>query len=163
MEVNWKDPVELAPLVAAFMYEMHRYDGGRTLPLLHAAQLTMPQLAVLEYVVVARTVSTVAEYAGLSRPATSFMIDKLVRRGFVRRSEGVVDRRERAVALTAKGRALLARVHAARVARFETSLGVLSPRAADRLTGALQEAMAELGEVGQSPTKFDRAQEGRRR
>lgn len=148
MEVNGKDRVEVAGLVGAFMHAMHRYDGGRTLPLLHAVKLTMPQLAVLEYVATARTVSAVAEYAGLSRPATSFMIDKLVRRGFARRSEGVVDRRERAVVLTAKGRALLARVHAARVARFEASLAVLPQRTADRLAGALAEVMAEMERTG---------------
>lgn len=142
MEVN--DRVELAELVGVFMHAMHRYDGGRTLPLLHAVQLTMPQLAVLEYVVTARTVSAVAEYAGLSRPATSFMIDKMVRRGFVRRSEGAVDRRERAVVITAKGRALLERVHAARVARFEASLAALSTRTADRLAGTLTAVMAEM-------------------
>jgi DNA-binding MarR family transcriptional regulator len=127
---------------------MHRYDGGRTLPLLHAAKLTMPRLAVLEYVGMARTVSAVADYAGLSRPATSYMIDKLVRSGYVRRSEGVQDRRERSVVLTAKGSALLERVHAARVARFEASLGVLGPRVAGRLQSALVEVVEELDRAG---------------
>ncbi len=131
-------------LVGEFMRQMHRYDGGRTLPLLHAADLTMPQLAVLEFVAEPRTASAVAGYASLSRPATSFMIDKLVRRGFIRRSEGLADRRQRSLALTAKGSALLARIHAARVARFEASLDSLSPRAADRLRSALEDVLAEM-------------------
>jgi DNA-binding MarR family transcriptional regulator len=148
MEVSAKKRKRLAGLVGQFMHAMHRYDGGRTLPLLHAAQLTMPQMAVLEYVGVARTVSAVADYAGLSRPATSYMIDKLVRSGYVRRSEGLRDRRERSVALTAKGSALLERVQAARVARFEASLGVLRPRAAGRLQSALAEVVEELDRAG---------------
>lgn len=134
-------------MVGQFLHEMHRYDGGRMLPLVHAAKITLPQLAVLEYVRDPRTVSEVANHAGLSRPATSFMIDKLVRRGFVKRSEGIVDRRERRVVLGAKGSGLLNRVHAARVARFEATLGALPASTARRLAGTLEEVLAELERV----------------
>jgi DNA-binding MarR family transcriptional regulator len=148
MEVSRKNRQALAILVAQFMHEMHRYDGGRMLPLVHAAKLTMPQLAVLEFVQVARTVSAVADYAGLSRPATSAMVDKLVRRGLVRRSEGIVDRRERAVALSAKGRALVEKVHAARAARFESSLAVLPAASARRLRAVLTDVVTKLRRGG---------------
>ena len=94
----------LTKLVTLFLGEMHRFDAGRTLPLLHAAKLTTPQLAALEFVFERRTISAVASYLGLSRPATSQMIHKLVRRGLVRRFEGATDRREKAVVLTPKGR-----------------------------------------------------------
>ena len=134
----------LAHLVGRFLGEMHRYYAGRTLPLMHAAKLTTPQLAVLEFVRVARTVSAVAEHVGLSRPATSQMINKLVARQLVRRSESVADRREKAVVMGAKGIALLERISAARAARFGASLAVLSPRVAARLMGALEEAVAAL-------------------
>jgi DNA-binding MarR family transcriptional regulator len=134
----------LALLVGRFLTEMHRHDAGRTLPLLHAAKLTMPQLAVLEFVRVARTVSAVAVHVGLSRPATSQMIDKLVDRKLVRRSEGAVDRREKALLLSAKGIALLDRISAAREARFKASLAVLSPHVARRLMRALEETVTEL-------------------
>jgi DNA-binding MarR family transcriptional regulator len=148
MEISGQGCRSLAGLVGQFMYAMHRYDGGRMLPLVHAAQLTMAQLAVLEYVQVARTVSAVAEYAGLSRPATSAMVDKLVRRGLVRRSEGRVDRRERVVELSAKGRALVEKAHAARAARFAPSLAVLSASSSRRLREALTAVLAELGSGG---------------
>jgi len=85
----------LTRLVALFLGELHRFDAGRTLPLLHSAKLTTPQLAALEFVFELRTISSVASYLGLSRPATSQMVHKLVRRGLIRRSEGSVDRRER--------------------------------------------------------------------
>jgi DNA-binding MarR family transcriptional regulator len=84
---------------------MHRYDAGRTLPILHAAKLTTPQVAVLEFVREPQTVSAVANYLGLSRPATSQLIDKLVRGRLISRKEGTIDRRERSVILNAKGRA----------------------------------------------------------
>ena len=151
----------LASLVAAFLGEMHRYDAGRTLPLLHAAQVTTPQLAVLEYVHVPRTVSAVAEHVGLSRPATSQMINKLVERRLVRRSEGRVDRREKVVVITALGDQLLARVAAARTKRFHASLAHLSAAAASDLKGALLRALAELREettsVGPRRQKVDHA------
>jgi DNA-binding MarR family transcriptional regulator len=144
MEPLHPEKASLPLLVSRFMRELHRYDAGRTLPLMHVAKLTTPQLAVLEFVRVSRTVSAVAVHVGLSRPATSQMINKLVDRRLVRRSEGVVDRREKSVTTSAKGIALLERISAARLARFEASLTILSPRVAARLMGALQETVAAL-------------------
>ncbi|MGH9737038.1 MAG: MarR family winged helix-turn-helix transcriptional regulator [Candidatus Acidiferrales bacterium] len=133
-----------AELVSRFLSEMHRYDAGRTLPLMYGAKLSTPQLAVLEFVRAARTVSTVALHVGLSRPATSQMINKLVDRGLVGRSEGSVDRREKVVTLTSEGRELLDRISAARAARFEASLAGLSPRIVARLKHTLEDVLAEL-------------------
>lgn len=145
MKLN--DKRVLARLVSRFLGEMHRYDAGRTLPLLYAAKLTTPQLAVLEFVRNAHTVSAVALHVGLSRPATSQMINKLVQRGLVRRSEGAVDRREKAVTLTHEGFSLLERISAARDARFEASLAALSPHIVARLKQTLADAVAELDEA----------------
>jgi DNA-binding MarR family transcriptional regulator len=136
--------MSLTKLVTLFMGEMDGFDAGRTLPLLHAQKLTTPQLAALEFVFEGRTISAVASYLGLSRPATSQMLDKLVRRGLVRRSEGATDRREKAVVLSAKGRALLKRIAAARSARFTKSVSALPKRTASRLKGALREALRHV-------------------
>jgi DNA-binding MarR family transcriptional regulator len=134
----------LGHLVARFMGEMHRFDVGRTLGIMHSAKLTTPQMGVLEFVRSPRTVSAVALHVGLSLPATSQMIEKLVRRRLVRRSESAVDRRERAVVLSASGKALLERIARARSARFEASLAVLPPRAAARLEAVLIEVVGAL-------------------
>jgi DNA-binding MarR family transcriptional regulator len=139
----------LARLVGRFLGEMHRHDAGRTLPLLHAAKLTTPQLAVLEFTATPRTVSTVALHVGLSRPATSQMIDKLVKRRLIRRFEGEVDRREKAVALTAKGRALLEKIGNARTERFAASIAALPPSVAGRLRSALKQAVAAMEKLPQ--------------
>jgi DNA-binding MarR family transcriptional regulator len=130
---------------------MHRYDAGRTLPILHAAKLTTAQIAVLEFTRESQTVSTVATYLGLSRPATSQLIDKLVRSGLVRRVEGAMDRRQRNVILSAKGRGLVARIDAARAARFDASLAVLAPAVAARFESILAEVIDALGETGTPP------------
>jgi DNA-binding MarR family transcriptional regulator len=137
-------PPELVRLVGRFLEHMHRHDAGRTLPLLHAARVTTPQLAVLEFARTPRTISAVADHVGLSRPATSQMIEKLFRRRFIQRSESQRDRREKRVLLSASGIALLDRIHAARLTRFGASLASLPKRTATRLTGALAEAVAAM-------------------
>jgi len=133
----------LGALVDGFMREMRRYDAGRTLPILHTANLTTPQIAVLEFAREPRTVSAVAIYLGLSRPTTSQLIDKLARGHLVRRVEGTQDRRKRNVVLSAKGKSLVERIASARAARFEASLAVLSPPIAARF-GSILNARGSL-------------------
>jgi DNA-binding MarR family transcriptional regulator len=144
MELKAQHP--LGSSVDRFLRAMHRHDAGRTLPILHASKLTTPQIAALELIVEPQTVSGIAAYLGLSRPATSQLIDKLVRAGFARRVEGVTDRRERNVILSAKGRTLVGRIAAARAARFDASLALLAPALAARLEAILNQVIAALGE-----------------
>jgi DNA-binding MarR family transcriptional regulator len=145
--------VSLAKLVARFFDETHRHDAGRTLPLLHAAKLTAPQLAALEFVSGPRTISAVASFLGLSLPATSQMIQKLVHRGLVRRSESVSDRREKTVVLSARGKALLEKISTARAARFAASISVLPARSATRLKSAVREAVLQMEKTGKTAKK----------
>jgi DNA-binding MarR family transcriptional regulator len=126
------------------MTELHRCDRGRTLPLLHRAGLTTPQLATLEALREPRTPSAVARDLGLSRPATSQMIDKLVRKNLVHRTEGRIDRRQRSVVVSARGRDLIQRIRAARAARFEASLAPLPPAMRARLAGTLAAVVGAL-------------------
>ncbi len=135
---------------------MHRYDAGRTLPILYAAKLTTPQVAALEFVRVPRTISVVAVHAGLSRPAASQLVEKLVRRHLVRRSEGAVDRREKEVVLSAAGKSLVERIAVARAARFDASLGVLPPRIAARFATVLVQVIEILEKGRPLPTRIDR-------
>jgi DNA-binding MarR family transcriptional regulator len=137
----------LGVLVDGFMRAMHPYDAGRTLPILHAAKLTTPQIAVLEFTREPQTVSAVATYLGLSRPATSQLTDKLVREHLVRRMEGTMDRRERIVVLSAKGKSLIDRIAAARAARFESALAVLPTPVAARFHSILNEVIGALAEA----------------
>jgi DNA-binding MarR family transcriptional regulator len=134
----------LGKLVEQFMRAMHRFDGGRMLPLLHSANLTTPQLAVLEFTREPRVISEIAVFLGLSRPATSQLVDKLARAGLVRRTLGTIDRRQRDVALSAKGRALVERVAAARATRFKASLAPIPAGLANRFARALADVVNVL-------------------
>lgn len=134
----------LGRLVARFLAEMHRYDGGRTLPVLHQSGLTTPQLAVLDLVRIPCTASAVAAHLGLSRPATSQLVQKLVERGLLIRSEGKSDRRERALVLSQAGETLLGEIASARAARFEAALAVLPAGVAARLKSGLSAAVEAL-------------------
>jgi DNA-binding MarR family transcriptional regulator len=153
----------LGSSVYLFLSAMHRYDAGRTLSVLHAAKLTTPQIAALEFTGEAQTVSTIAAWLGLSRPATSQLIDKLVRSGLVRRVEGTADRRQRNVTLSAKGRALIDRIAAARAARFDSSLAVLEPSLATRLGSILDEVTAALEKSAPSGANRTASSPARRR
>jgi DNA-binding MarR family transcriptional regulator len=134
----------LGRLVIRFLSQMHRFDAGRTLPLLYESEITTPQLAVLEFTTQPRTISALSGHLGLSLPATSQMVQKLVKRGLICRSEGMVDRREKRVVLAAAGESLLGAIAAARAARFEVSLASLPPQIAARLGSALREASDAL-------------------
>ena len=142
MKLSGRTP--LGTLVDDFMRGMHRYDAGRTLPMLHKANLTTPHIAALEFVREPQTVSAVATFLGLSRPAASQMIDKLVRGKLLNRVESSTDRRERHIVLSVKGRSLVERIAQARAARFEASLAVLPAPVAARLSSVLQEVVVSL-------------------
>jgi DNA-binding MarR family transcriptional regulator len=153
---------ELVRLVGRFLSEMHRHDAGRTLPLLHLARLNTPQLAVLEFVRAPRTVSAIADHIGLSLPATSQLVNKLVRRRLVRRSEGTTDRRQKNILLNNPGAQWLERIEAGRVARFEASLALLPTHIAARLAQALAESVAAMDNDEAPVRKANRKPRSRR-
>lgn len=89
-------------------------------------RLGFTQLAALYVLSDARTltVAELAEAVGRSPSATSRLVDGLVGRSLVERTTDAADRRQRAVALTRRGRLLVAVVDRARAAQF---LGVVRP------------------------------------
>jgi DNA-binding MarR family transcriptional regulator len=79
-------------------------------------QLTFPQFKLLKLVAMAgaQTLGDVAAFLGVSNPAASKAVDKLVRRGLLGRSEGETDRRAIQLSLTPASRRLLAAYDAAK-------------------------------------------------
>ncbi len=132
----------LPPVVQAARDELHnprmlsdRIAVGRALwrelvigfaQQLGGMDLGFAQLAALYAVAgpVTLTVADLAEQLGRSPSATSRIVSGLVARGFLARSEEVADRRQRVLALTPEGAALLATVDRARADQF---LGVVRP------------------------------------
>jgi len=84
-------------------------------------RLTRSQLRILEHVAVAEghTIGDVAAVLGVSNPAASKAVDKLVRRHLLHRSDAKSDRRASALTLTETGRRLLAALEDARRRRIE--------------------------------------------
>jgi DNA-binding MarR family transcriptional regulator len=70
------------------------------------------------------TVADLAEQLGRSPSATSRLVSSLVRRGLLERTEEVADRRQRVLAITPAGQALLTTVDHARADQF---LAVVRP------------------------------------
>ena len=74
-----------------------------------------------------KTIKQVAEWLGRSVSTTSRLLDHLVVRGMITRREDERDRRMKRVAITAKGRALIATVEQQRADVQIASLEYLSP------------------------------------
>ena len=60
--------------------------------------------------------------------STTYVVDKLVRRGLVRRDSSSRDRRQRLLALTAQGRRLMARIFPPHARTMRHAVAGLSPR-----------------------------------
>ena len=75
----------------------------------HELELTLSQLAALLVLGEAgpQTVSAIADRVGLSRAATSHLVERLVRRKLLHRAEDPDDRRQKRVTLARSGERLL--------------------------------------------------------
>lgn len=112
-----------------------------------AAELTPSQVGALLHVrkTGAASVSAIADVIGLSRAATSHLLDRLVERGFVRRAEDPVDRRRKRIGLAREGERLLTLFDAAREKAAEGLLAKLPAETQARLDAAVREALDTLG------------------
>lgn len=90
--------------------------------------ITVPQLHVLKLITLngLKQVQEAALFLGVSRPAASMNIDRLVGWGLVRRAHSTEDRRTVLVSATNKGRALVARYEAVKAKRLECVLSQFS-------------------------------------
>jgi DNA-binding MarR family transcriptional regulator len=89
---------------------------ARILSEVAGAELTAAQIRVLKLIGDARaqTIGDVANFLGVSDPAASKTVDRLVRRKLVLRTEREADRRASELALTEAGRALVGEYECAR-------------------------------------------------
>src|SRR3954465_14947015 len=95
-------PAELSALVNAMLSHVHRRSAGDSLAIMTEAGLTMPQLVTLHMLAPAggRSVGAIAASLRLSPPATSHLVDRLVRARLVVRTEDPDDRRQKRLAIT---------------------------------------------------------------
>ncbi|MCX7029525.1 MAG: MarR family transcriptional regulator [Spirochaetes bacterium] len=121
-----------------------------------AAGLSMPQVGLLMFLHhgESRTVHDVGEHLGISNPAASMLVDRLVRAGLAERTEQPGDRRIRRIRLTAEGRSFVERSLRERdawVGDLAAHLSREEEAALRRVLPALMEAERRLG-AAQAPT-----------
>lgn len=133
-------------LLAELMAAIHRHSAGETLHIMSEAGLTLPQMVAMQRLHHggACTVTGLGEALRLSPSATSHLVERLVERGFVARSEDPVDRRQKRVEIAEGGRALLDRLNASRLVELEGALGALRPGSAELLFHVIERVIAEL-------------------
>jgi len=103
-------------------------------------RLTRSQLRLLEHVAAAegRTIGDAAAVLGVSNPAASKAVDKLVRRHLLHRSDAKSDRRASELTLTDTSRRLLAALEEARTRRIEEIFVPFSTEELGRAAGLLR-------------------------
>jgi DNA-binding MarR family transcriptional regulator len=120
-------------------------------------ELTPPQFVTL--MILSRTptltVSAIAEQLGLSRAATSHLVNRLVQRRLLRRTEDTVDRRQRQVEMEAAGRVLMKTMETAKLAAVEQLVADLSVADRTSILRALDDVLERLAKADPK-TKADR-------
>ncbi|MBV9994684.1 MAG: MarR family transcriptional regulator [Caulobacteraceae bacterium] len=122
------------------------HRAGQALARMEEAGVTLPQVLLMVRVERAGAAS-ISELAGVSpgsAAAVSQMVDRLVRRDWLARSEDQGDRRRKTVSLTAAGVRLLRDMEAARTADYAAGLSRLPPALRAELHGWLERALAEV-------------------
>lgn len=107
-------------------------------------QLSLSQLKILKLLDLteAHSVGDVAAFLGVSDPAASKAIDRLVRRGFLRRTEGRKDRRSSDLSLAPAGRIVLRQYENAKDRKLASMFGDL-PTVDLRKTSAFLERLTK--------------------
>jgi len=107
------------------------------------SRLSSTQLKLLKLIAAKgrQTVGGVAAFLGVSQPAASQAVDRLVRGKWLRRAAGEADRRSIRLSLTPAGRRLLADYDSARMRKLLKVIDGLSP-ARLRATAALLDCVA---------------------
>jgi len=150
-----KDSDRLGELFAEMMAHLNRRSAGDTLQMMGEKGLSMAQMVTLhslEHLTV-QSVSRIADILRLSLPATSHLVDRLVRAGLVARTEDPEDRRAKRVAMTPAGSVFIRKLEAARTREVAQVLNRLSPDARTRLSDTLSLVIEELAQLPTRGTK----------
>jgi len=115
-------------------------------------RVTPSQLRVLKLVARtnARRIGDVADFLAVSNAAASKAVDRLVRRGLVRRAEAAADRRAVELSLTPEGRTLLAQYEAATNQVLKDVFGSLPQAKLEETAGFLDELSTRMVKEGRT-------------
>jgi DNA-binding MarR family transcriptional regulator len=109
-----------------------------------AAKCTFPQMKVMAFLYYhdRSTVGEVAAGVGVSMPAASELLDRLVEDGWIERAANPADRRQVLICLTPRARAFGNRLHVARREQIRSAMSRLDPAEHGALLRSIQ-ALAE--------------------
>lgn len=119
-------------------------------------QLTIPQLKLLK-LVASTTIESLSEVAGFSRvtnAAASKAVDRLVRRGLIRRMESSDDRRATRLVLTDEGRAVVYRYEDAQNRALEGLFRQFVPADFAQVARLLDRLSADVVEMERRPQEL---------
>lgn len=133
-------PAELARDLVAVAIHVFKESSQDYYRLVDELDLSISQTRTLHCLERRQAEVAVHELAGaigLSVPATSRNVESLLQRGYLERREDELDRRVKRVQVTPAGRALVARMNAARMAGMEEFAATLTAPERARLRRAL--------------------------
>jgi DNA-binding MarR family transcriptional regulator len=138
------DVVGLVDSVLAFLGYAQKSSGEDFFRMVGELELSLSQLKLL--MVLSRfgeqPLKDLAEKLSLSLPAASRAVDGLHRRDMVVRREDDEDRRQKRIAITDTGEAIVERLSAARLAGIETFIATLTTDEQENLARALAPIVA---------------------
>lgn len=108
--------------------------------------LTFPQMTAMHHLRAQAplTVTALAERISLSVPATSHLVERLVRRGLAARRENPDNRREKLIALTAQGLKIVTRMDEGFTGAYIAAFSTVPPATIRAATSAIQALLVEL-------------------
>jgi len=103
-------------------------------------EITMAQLQAMKHIAQhgSCTIGSLAEGLGVTQPAATMLVDRMVKRGVVEREPGRNDRRQAEVRLTRYAKAMLEKAESERADRLSKVLGLMSPGERQQFLESLQ-------------------------
>lgn len=128
------------------MFMRHSVDDMTALLREHG--LSMPQIGALQLLRAEgpQTVSAVADHLNLSLGATSHLVERLVQKDLVARTENPADRRQKLVSLRPAGMDLIAEIDRRSAASMQALLQNVSEPSRVALDEAVERALREFGD-----------------
>jgi DNA-binding MarR family transcriptional regulator len=137
---------KLGRLMNELMSQVYRRFAGDTMAIMAESGLTMTQMVAMQILRYGgpQSIGGLVERLKLSMSATSHLVDRLVEKGFVDRKEDPDDRRQKRVAITESGAALIDQLASERNAEFTRALSTLDPDLREQLVVVFERAIAQL-------------------
>jgi DNA-binding MarR family transcriptional regulator len=149
-QTNSVESTERATVLLRELYSIIlRRSAGEMMQVMCAAGLSMPQMFTLHLLhkYGSFTISSLADKLSLSLAATSHLVERMVQQQLIERKEDALDRRQKRLAITPDGLALLDRLLEARMRESGDLLTELPPELREQLEFVLAQVVEQLKQV----------------